>query len=85
MVFLRLSAGFISGALIAHNSHENIYMTIANTFVRPHWRYRKMKSEYLTKDHAVDLPMLDSYVKDVASSFVIFWIIIGPVIYQTYI
>lgn len=44
-----------------------------------------MKSEYLTKDHAVDLPMLDSYVKDVASSFVIFWIIIGPVIYQTYI
>ena len=84
MVFLRIGAGFVSGALIAHNSHENVYMSIANCFVRPHWRYRKLQNEYLTKDHAVDLNLLDSYVKDVTSSFVLFWVCIGPIIYKTY-
>ena len=42
------------------------------------------QNEHLTKDHAVDLGLLDSYVKDVASSFVLFWVCIGPIIYKTY-
>lgn len=31
------------------------------------------------------MTLLDSYVKDVAGSFLIFWICIGPIIYKTYI
>ena len=29
--------------------------------------------------------MLDGYIKDVFGSFVIFFIIIGPVLYETYV
>jgi hypothetical protein len=60
-------------------------MTIASCFVRPHWRYQRLKKQYYTKDHALDTNLLDSYLKDVVSSFVLFWLVIGPVCYKTYI
>ena len=84
MVFLRFGAGFVTGIVIVHNSHEYVYLTIANSFVRPHWRYQKLKNQHYTKDHAVDTTLLDSYVKDVVSSFIGFWIVILPVVYKSY-
>ena len=84
MVFYKFGAGFASGVLIATNCHQYVYAIIANSFVRPHWQYQMNKKKYLTKDHAVSLDLLDSYVKDTFFSFFTFWIVIGPCIYEAY-
>jgi hypothetical protein len=84
MVFTRLAVGFVTGMTISMNCHDYVYMTIANCFVRPHWRYRKIKKERYSKEHAVGIELLDSYVKDAVSSFLLFWVIIGPVTYRAY-
>ena len=84
MVFVRLGLGFLTGVTISMNAHEYVYMTIATSFVRPHWRYFKLKNR-LSKDHALDVNLLDSYVKDTIGSFVLFWFLIGPVVYKAYI
>ena len=42
------------------------------------------KKKYLTKDHAVNLDLLDNYVKDTIFSFCSFWIVLGPAIYEAY-
>ena len=84
MVFNRLGAGFITGMFITCNAHEYVYYTIASCFVRPHWRFQKLKRERVAKEMAVPTELLDSYVKDVLSSFALFWIIIGPVCWKAY-
>ena len=38
----------------------------------------------LTPDHALNLSLLDHYVKDVFKSFFGFWLLIGPTIYKAY-
>jgi hypothetical protein len=85
MVFNRLGAGFITGMFISCNAHEYVYMTIASCFVRPHWRFQKLKKERISKEMAVPTELLDSYVKDVLGSFALFWVIIIPVFYKAYI
>ena len=85
MVFNRLGAGFITGMFITCNAHEYVYMTIASCFVRPHWRFQKLKKERISKEMAVPTELLDSYVKDVLGSFALFWVIIIPVFYKAYI
>ena len=84
MVFNRLGAGFITGMFITCNAHEYVYYTIASCFVRPHWRFQKLKRERVAKEMAVPTELLDSYLKDVLSSFALFWIIIGPVCWKAY-
>ena len=85
MVFAQLSLGFVTGITIVMNSHEYIYMTISGSFVRPHWRYWKLRSEnYCKNTHAHDLTLLDSYLKDTVSSFFLFFVLIGPACYRAY-
>ena len=83
MVFTRLALGLVSGLTIPHLVHQDIYMTIASSFLRPHLRYR-IEKDKLTKDQAVSTRLLDSYIKDAIGSFFFFFIVIGPVIYYTY-
>lgn len=43
-----------------------------------------MDREALDKNKAVSTQMLDSYLKDVVGSFLLFFIVIGPVTYQSW-
>ena len=43
MVFARLGAGFLTGVTVSMCSHDYVYLTIANSFMRPHYRYRRIK------------------------------------------
>ena len=43
-----------------------------------------MRNKYFTKDHALDTNLLDSYVKDTIGSFLMFFMVIGPVAYDVY-
>ena len=84
MVFVRLGLGFVTGISIAMNSHEYVYMTIASCFVRPHWRFFRLKKQNYSKEQALDVALLDSYVRDTVGSFFLFWLLIGPVVYKAY-
>jgi hypothetical protein len=83
MVFYRLAAGFAFGVTVPFLVKDLVYMTISNAFLRPHLKYR-MEKERLDKDRAVSTTMLDNYVKDVFGSFIVFWFVLGPVIYEAY-
>ena len=83
MVFYRLGFGFCCGLAIPFMVKDMVYMTIANSFLRPHLKYR-IEKEQLSKDKAVSVHMLDSYVKDVIGSFLLFFVAIGPVVYECY-
>ena len=85
MVFYRMGAGFITGVAITLSAHDYIYLVIANSFARPHWRYQRLKKAYYTKDHATDINLLDIYVKDTISSFFLFWFAICPALYKVYV
>jgi hypothetical protein len=84
MVFLKLSVGFLTGVTIPFFVNEMTYMTIANAFLRPHLKF-KIQKQNLDTNKAVPTQMLDAYVKDVVSSFFMFFVVIGPVIYESYI
>ncbi len=83
MVFYRLGAGFLFGLTVPFLVKDLVYMTIANAFLRPHLKYR-LERERLHKDRAVSTKMLDNYVKDVFGSFLLFWVAIGPIVYEAY-
>ena len=85
MVFNRLALGLATGITISMTSHEYIYMVIANSFVRPHWRYQRLKKQYYSKEHATDVNLLDIYLKDAFGSFFLFWIYLGPALYKVYV
>jgi hypothetical protein len=80
MVFLRLGLGFIVGVTIPMVVESNVYMTIASSFLRPHLKFR-IEKDRLDKDKATPIELLDSYVKDTIGSFLLFWVVIGPVVY----
>ena len=63
--------------------HENLYLVIASSFLRPHLKY-KIEAAKRHKDQAVSTHELDSYLKDIVKSFAFFWLVIGPTIYKTY-
>ena len=83
MVFTRLGFGFLVGVGIPYMVNDMVYMTIANSFLRPHLKYM-IDRERISKDKAVTTQMLDAYVKDVVGSFFLFFIAIGPVVYDSY-
>ena len=83
MVFFRLGLGLVTGITIPMIVHHNVYMTIANSFLRPHLRFQ-IEQAKLTKDHATQTETLDSYIKDVVGSFLLFFVAIGPVVYYTH-
>ncbi|CDW72405.1 UNKNOWN [Stylonychia lemnae] len=76
--------GFVTGLTLPHFLSENVYMTLATCFLRPHLKFK----EYLDnkpEDMALSTQVLDQYVKDTLTSFLKFFVIIGPVIYYTHI
>ena len=81
MVFTKLGLGLAAGMTIPFMVSHNIYMTIANSFLRPHLKFR-IEREKMKKDLALPTYMLDSYIKDVIGSFLLFFVVIGPVVYQ---
>ena len=84
MVFYGLLLGFTAGVTIPHFVKHDVYFTIANAFLRPHLRFM-IEKEKLGKNLAISTELLDSYVKDVFSSFLVFFIVIGPTVYREYI
>ena len=83
MVFVRLGLGLFAGVAIPFLVKDMVYMTIANSFLRPHLRYI-IERERIHKDRAVSTNLLDSYLKDVFGSFLLFFVAIGPVVYECY-
>lgn len=49
MVFLRLGLGLASGIAIPFMVNDMVYMTIANSFLRPHLRFQ-IEREKLKKE-----------------------------------
>ena len=43
MVFYQLGAGFVTGLTFSMVSHDYVYLHIANAFIRPHYRYHRMR------------------------------------------
>lgn len=84
MVFTRIGLGIMVGIAVPFMVNEMVYLTIANSFLRPHLRYRIERSK-LKEELAVPTRLLDSYIKDVVGSFFLFFIAIGPVVYYTVI
>ena len=82
MVFTKLGLGFAVGMTIPFIVNDMIYMTIANSFLRPHLKFR-IEREKMKKDLALPTYMLDSYIKDVVGSFLLFFLAIGPVVYDS--
>lgn len=64
--------------------NENVYLLIATSFLRPHLKYR-MEAEKRNKNLAIRTDELDAYLKDIFKSAIFFFIVIGPVVYKTYI
>lgn len=83
MVFIKLTVGFITGTTIPFLVNEMTYMTIANAFLRPHLKF-KIQKDNLETNKAISTQMLDAYVKDVVGSFLMFFVVLGPVIYESY-
>ncbi len=83
MVFTKLGLGLVAGMTIPFMVSHNIYMTIANAFLRPHLQFR-IEREKMKKELAIPTYMLDSYIKDVVGSFLLFFVVIGPVVYQEF-
>lgn len=83
MVFFKFAAGLAFGVALPMCCHENIYLVIATSFLKPHLKYR-IEAAKRHKDHAISTQELDSYFKDIFKSFIFFWVVIGPVLYKTY-
>ena len=84
MVFYRLASGLLAGLTFPMICNENVYLVIATSFLRPHLKYR-MEAEKRSKNLAVRTDELDAYLKDIFKSALFFFIVIGPVLYKTYI
>lgn len=84
MVFYRLASGLAAGLTIPMVCNENVYLVIATSFLRPHLKYR-MDAEKRNKNLAVRTDELDAYLKDIFKSGIFFFIVIGPVLYKTYV
>ena len=85
MVFNRLALGFTSGVFFSMACNDNVYLVTSALLVRPHVRYMSYKKEHMTKNEGTNMTLVEHYMRDVLSSFVIFWISIGPVLYKTYV
>jgi len=83
MVFFKFAAGLAFGVALPMYCHENLYLVIATSFLRPHLKYR-IEAAKRTRDQATSTQELDSYFRDIFKSFALFWLVIGPVIYKTY-
>ena len=84
MVFYRFAAGIAFGIMVPVYAHENVYLTIATSFLRPHMKYR-MEAAKRNKNAAIKTESLDGYLYDVMTSAAFFFLIIGPVCYRTYV
>ena len=83
MGFGRLVLGFTTGIALPYMVHDNLYYAIATCFYLPHLTFAKKKAK-LAKQQAIPLELLDSYLKDVGKSFLLFWLLLGPTLYKTY-
>ena len=82
MVFFKLGTGLLVGMTIPFFCNDLIYYTIANSFLRPHLKYQLHK-EKMSKNLAPSQENLDTYFIDVVGSFFLFFIVIGPIVYQS--
>lgn len=80
MVFTRLGFGFICGVAYPMYCHEQIYILLATSFMRPHLKWR-MDKDALPENGAITNEMLDAYVKDLVTS-TIFFFMTAPMIFK---
>ena len=81
--FGKVFLGLTCGVTLPFVVHEDVYYAIAVSFLSPHLKYWKNASQR-DKQKALPVEALDAYMIDVTKSFLMFWIIIGPAIYQSY-
>ena len=83
MVFAKFFVGLGAGMTIPFMVHDNVYYAIASCFFSPHLKFREQQRK-IHANYAYDIKHLDNYFKDIAKSFLFFWLIIGPTLYITY-
>lgn len=84
MVLFRLGLGLAVGITIPQMVNEELYLLMATSFLRPHLKL-KYELQIIGKDRAISIEMINSYLKDVISSFFIFFYLTGPWFYHRYI
>ena len=84
MVFYQLGLGFATGIAISMYAKEEVYITIATCHYMPHYKYRQAKKKYISQYQAINTDMIETYFKDVVSSYLLFWLAIGPIAYRHY-
>ena len=43
-----------AGITFTMAAHENVYLWIQTCYIRPHLRYRTLRDQYFTDDHAIN-------------------------------
>ena len=83
MVFVRFFAGLTTGIILPMVVHENVHYCLASCFLEPHLKYQYVK-EKRGPHLATPVHELDTYFKSIITNFGLFFVIIGPTLYQTY-
>ena len=84
MVFVRFFAGLTTGIILPMVVHENVHYCLASCFLEPHLKYQYVK-EKRGPHLAIPVHELDTYFKSIITNFGLFFVIIGPTLYQTYV
>ena len=83
MVFGQFLFGLGCGITLPFMVHKNIYEAMVFSFYWPHLRYRQEKTKR-DPNLAIPVESLDRYVLDVGKSTLLFFALLGPIIYRTY-
>ena len=75
--------GVSCGLSLPFMVHKNISTAMSVCFLHPHMKYRKEKEGRDAK-LALSTQQLDNYLLDVGRSTLMFFVMIGPLMYRTY-
>ena len=83
MVFGLFFLGIGCGVTLPFVVHKNLSTAMSICFLQPHLKYQ-LEKEKLNPNVAVDVGRVDDYILDVGKSALLFFVLIGPVMYKTY-
>ena len=79
MFFLGIGCGVTLPFVV----HKNLSKAMAVCFLQPNMKYR-IEKERRDPNLAIDTARVDAYILDVGKSTLLFFILLGPVLYRTY-
>ena len=75
--------GIGCGVTLPFATHKNVSKLMSVCFLQPHMKYR-MEKEMRDPSLAINVGKLDDYILDVGKSTLLFFLLLGPVMYKTY-